>query len=71
LFNSKIVHTALDREMDRRQFLKIVGFVILGVIGFNKISNSLNQAIIDHEQATSINSERKATRGFGSSRFGV
>jgi hypothetical protein len=64
VLNNKTAQKVLSRKMDRRQFLRLSGFVVLSVIGANKLMTILDK--VDE----SSNSE-KASHGFGSSKFGA
>lgn len=59
--------TLLSQEMDRKNFLRYSGGILLALIGVTGLmrilltSNKLNQ---------SLTTESKATRGYGSSKYG-
>ncbi len=61
-----IIQAIRDKEMDRKDFLKYSGLVLLGLAGFKTIANLLLQPESKPTIATN-----KTGRGFGSGRYGA
>lgn len=61
-----IIQTIRDKEMDRKDFLKYSGLVVLGLAGFKTITNLLLQP----EVKSPIETREQAGRGFGSGKYG-
>lgn len=53
--------------MDRKQFLRVSGLVLLGIIGANKVIAILDNA----DELSKIADSKRASHGFGSSKFGA
>ncbi len=58
-----------DREMDRREFLKYGGLVLLSLVGLKGVVNLL--ARVNTTPDSNVKSGAQATRGFGSGKYGV
>jgi hypothetical protein len=56
-----------DKEMDRKDFLKYSGVVLLSVVGLRGVVSLLSQ--VDKPVATTTTPEKP--RGFGSGRYGA
>jgi len=54
--------------MDRKDFLKYSGLLLLGVVGFKGVASLLSQ--LDKTPAVSVKSDQ-TPRGFGSGKYGV
>jgi len=63
---NKRLEELLSKPMDRREFLRNVGLLILAVIG---ISNAIH--ILSGGRMTPKNSTNQAGRGYGSGKYGV
>ncbi len=61
-----IIQAIRDKEMDRKDFLKYSGLVILGLAGFKTIANLLLQP---ESKPTAM--ANKSGRGFGSGKYGA
>lgn len=57
-----------DKEMDRKDFLKYSGIVLIGVVGLKGIITLLTQA--DNPQLASRTTQT-ANRGFGGGKYGA
>jgi len=64
-----IVQTIREKEMDRRDFLKYVGIILLGVIGLRGLISLLSNSNDNPINKLSNNSEKG--HGFGSGRYGA
>ena len=60
-----IIKAISEKEMDRKDFLKYSGVVLLSVIGLKGVVSLINQ--VDKPVATNQTSERQ---GFGGGRYG-
>ena len=61
---NKIVESIKCKEMDRKDFLKYSGLVLLSVVGLRAVANLLNK---DENQKISKN---ESSRGFGGGKYG-
>jgi len=64
LVKKNIIQTIGDKEMDRKDFLKYSGLVLLSVVGLKAVVNLLTQFNNPEEL------QDKATHGFGSGKYG-
>ena len=55
--------------MDRKDFLKYSGLVLLSLVGLKTVVNLLNQS--DKHKLTVLEPKNEATHGFGSGKYGV
>lgn len=62
--NLDAVKNLLEQEMNRKEFLKLAGVVILGLIGITSALNNLQ----DIHRSTQRNA--KTSTGYGSSAYG-
>ena len=69
VIKKNIIQTIRDKEMDRKDFLKYSGLVVLGFAGFKTIIDLLS--LPDNRKVTVIESKKEASRGFGSGKYGV
>lgn len=60
--NNKKIKKVLDTEMDRKEFLRYVGIVAVGVLGINNLISSITKPI----QKT----KKPETGGYGRSAYG-
>lgn len=60
-----VIKTISEKEMDRKDFLKYSGVVLLSVIGFKGVISLINQ--VDKPVATTQATERQ---GFGNGKYG-
>lgn len=63
--NNKIIQMMRDKEMDRKDFLKYSGLVLISVVGLKTVANLLLQS--DSKKKL----QQEATRGFGSGKYGA
>jgi hypothetical protein len=68
VINKNILQTIGDKEMDRKDFLKYSGLVLLGLVGLKTVASLLNQP---ENKLTVIESSKNVGRGFGSGKYGV
>lgn len=68
IIDTQALKKLTDKEMDRKDFLKYSGVVLLGVVGLKGVLSLLSQA--EKPIAADIQS-RKTTRGFGGGKYGV
>lgn len=65
----KLLRDLEDKDMDRRDFLKYAGLFLLGIVG---TSSALGWVLPETTQyVPEKTAPHKATRGFGSSKYGV
>ncbi|MDD3035811.1 MAG: hypothetical protein PHO93_02735 [Candidatus Saccharimonadaceae bacterium] len=64
---NNIVQTIKEKEMDRKEFLKYSGLVLLGLIGLKAVASLLDQNDIGEKTVTNGNNNR----GFGGGKYGV
>lgn len=63
---SKQIQNILQQDMDRKEFLSLVGASLIGVIGISKILKSLESFNND----SSSSSKANAKAGYGASAYG-
>ncbi len=68
LVNKEIIQSIKRKEMDRKDFLKYCGIVLIGLVGFKTFFSLVEQA---DRQILSVRDGKKAVRGFGSGKYGV
>jgi hypothetical protein len=68
VINKNIVQTILNKEMDRKEFLKYSGLVLLSLVGLKTIISLLNQP--DNKSAV-VESHKETMHGFGSGKYGA
>ncbi|HMS31123.1 MAG TPA: hypothetical protein PJ984_01875 [Candidatus Saccharibacteria bacterium] len=68
--NKKIFQDLLQKEMDRKQFLKVLGAGILGMIGITAFLNNLEK-ISRVEVAPKQVDSSSTGKGYGSSPYGL
>ena len=61
-----IIQTISEKEMDRKEFLKYSGLVLLSLVGFKSVVSLLTK--IDNGQ---IADDKHTGRGFGSGKYGA
>lgn len=64
--NRSIIQDIKNKEMDRKDFLKYSGLVILGLVGFKSVANILLQPEIKTKSLSQLKG-----RGFGGGRYGA
>jgi secreted PhoX family phosphatase len=69
MLNKKIRDVIGDREMDRKEFLKYSGLVLLSVVGFKTIVATLTQS--DTQKIALTQDKTSSTHGFGNGKYGV
>ncbi len=67
VINRSIIQKLGDKEMNRKDFLKYSGLLLLGVVGFKGVASLLSQ--LDKTPTVSVNSNQ-TSRGFGSGKYG-
>lgn len=68
MINKQIIQSIKDKEMDRKDFLKYSGLILLSLVGVRTVVSLLT----NHDINKSINSSSKqSTRGFGSGKYGA
>lgn len=63
--NKKLIQKIGEKEMDRKEFLKYSGVVLLSIVGLRSIAN-----VILDEKNTKIIVKDDGPRGFGSGKYG-
>jgi hypothetical protein len=69
VINKDTIQSIGDKEMDRKDFLKYSGLVLLSVIGLKTITNILIQP--DAKKTLTVNTGNKNPRGFGDGKYGA
>jgi hypothetical protein len=64
VINNKIVESIKDKKMDRKDFLKYSGLILLSVVGLRSVANLLTKT--DNQTI----SKNESSRGFGGGRYG-
>jgi hypothetical protein len=64
VINKDIVKSISGKEMDRKDFLKYSGLVLLSVVGLKAVVN-----LLDKTDSRKI-SKNESSRGFGGGRYG-
>lgn len=67
MIKKNIIQTIKDKEMDRKDFLKYSGVVLLGVVGLKGIATLLNSP--DESTASNL-TQKSESHGFGSGKYG-
>lgn len=58
----------LTKELTRKQFLQVLGVMVISIFGFNNLLNMLTNF---NRPADKSSAKSSAKNGFGSSRFGI
>lgn len=58
-----------NKDMDRKDFLKYSGLVLLSIVGLKTFVSLLSQS--DNHTIPALGSQKEATRGFGSGKYGA
>jgi len=69
VISKDIVKAIGEKEMDRKDFLKYSGAVLLSLVGFKAIIQILSQS--DDHKTSIIKSQHNATHGFGGGKYGA
>lgn len=64
---NNIIQTIKEKEMDRKEFLKYSGLVLLGLIGLKAFVSLFEQNEVKGSSMTDDNTKR----GFGGGRYGA
>lgn len=65
----KVLSEIAEKQMTRGEFLRLVGVVIVSMIGLSNLISNINRHMTGSDTTTARRTE--ATRGFGSGKFGV
>jgi hypothetical protein len=68
VINKTAIQKLRDKEMDRKDFLKYSGVVLVGVVGLKGIVNLLTQ--VDAPKVTKVNVQQSG-RSFGGGKYGA
>lgn len=66
VINKNILQTIKTQEMDRKDFLRYCGFVLLGLVGLKTFISLLSQTGTELSDST-----KKSTHDFGGGKYGV
>lgn len=69
MINNKVFQELLQKEMDRKQFLKLLGAGIAGIIGITAFLNNLEK-ISQTEVKPRESGPKISSKGYGSSAYG-
>ena len=69
IIKTDIIKTITEKKVDRRDFLKYSGLVLITAIGLKPIVSLLTQPGA-HKQIY-LDSQKEANRGFGGGKYGV
>lgn len=64
-----MIQTIRDQEMDRKEFLKYGGIVVVSLLGFRGLLTLLDPTAKPHVIVRT--QEKTATKGFGSGKYGA
>lgn len=70
MINKNIIQAIKDKEMDRKDFLKYSGLVLLSLVGLKTVISIFMQSD-DQKTFAVAKSQNKATHGFGGGRYGA
>ena len=65
MIKNKIIQTISEKEMDRKEFLKYSGLLLLSLVGFRSFVS-----LLMNEKSTSI-SNNDNPRGYGGGKYGA
>lgn len=65
---SKTVENLLKKEMTRKDFLKLTGATLVGIVGISNVLKNLDKFATPEKTPTA--EKAKASRGYGSSAYG-
>lgn len=65
MINRDTVQAIKDKQMDRKDFLKYSGLVLLSVVGLKTFANLISK--VDVNQSA----KHESSRGFGGGKYGV
>ncbi len=69
MVNKSILQKISDQEMDRKDFLKYSGMVLLGVVGLKTVATLLFRP--SDQKIVALDSSKNASHGFGGGRYGA
>lgn len=67
----KQVQELLGKQMTRREFVKLFGLILLGMLGVNNFISLLKTPLSTNQSKSDIALRNKDTTGFGTRKFGV
>ena len=67
MIKKNIFQTIRDKEMDRKEFLKYSGLVLLGLVGLKSVISILTQT---EGKVNLVETRKEVSRGFGSGKYG-
>jgi len=65
--NKKIIQNITSKEMDRKEFLKYSGIMLISLIGLRGIVN----LFVPNNSKTDLYSQETSSHGFGSGKYGA
>lgn len=68
IIDTQALKKLTDKEMDRKDFLKYSGVVLLGVVGLKGVISLLTQV---EKPISADTASQKSSKGFGGGRYGV
>ena len=68
MIDKNIIQAIKDKEMDRKDFLKFSGLVVLSLVGVSKVVSLLTKP--DSPKLAAAKPSKKATRGYGGGGYG-
>ncbi len=68
MINKKFLRALGDKEMDRKDFLKYSGLVLVGLVGLRGVITLLTQK---EKIITLTDNSNQSPRGFGSGKYGA
>ena len=67
MIKNQTIQKFLEREVDRKEFVKILGAALLGVVGFTSFVKNIEKfALVSNKPKT----EKKIESGYGYSAYG-
>jgi hypothetical protein len=68
VIKKNILQAMGDKEMDRKDFLKYSGLIVLGLVGFKTIANLFTD--LGEKKNISVEPKKEVSRGFGGGKYG-
>lgn len=65
---NSIIQTISEKQMDRKDFLRYCGIALLSLVGLKTFVSIITQS---DKKFSNLESEKKATHGFGGGKYGA
>ena len=70
MINKEVLKSITSKEMDRKEFLKYCGLVLVAAVGLKPILNIFAR-LNDDNKTTLTDAKQNTGRGFGGGKYGV